>query len=424
MNKIINELLNTNARVIIPDFGAFIIKQKNPRLVVFNEFLRYNDGLLIDYISASDKVEKSTAKAKVNRFVEEINQTLARGEEFKIEGLGTLARDDTGKLTFSEKTTASPDSQQKTKKSATAKDASAKATPGTLPEQKKADEVKQREEAKASREEATVKKEPVEKKKEPAEAVEREEKKEKEQAKETKSKEEEPVEITFEKEDIKPPDTKEEAKSKEKKISVTPIKTAEIREEPKRAPQAAYTVNKPAQKTTRKSNSKQIIIWILLIVIVNAAIAAWFFYNDQITGLFKRDKLRQYEMTTGTEAEQESTAGEQVYEPDEATETQAGADLPQEIEQEKEIPVAEPAAQPVMHDRKAYYIVAGCFREESNADQLVTDLRKRGFQAEKFGKIGNLHAVSFSSFTDKSAALEELKKIRNTEQEGAWIAYH
>ena len=420
MNKIINELLNTNARVIIPDFGAFIIKQKNPRLVVFNEFLRYNDGFLIDYISASDKIEKSTAKAKVNRFVEEINQTLARGEEFKIEGLGTLARDDTGKLTFSEKITASPESQQKAKKSTTTKDVSAKATPDTRPEQKKADEVKQgkeEKEEKAPKEGAAVKREPAEKKKEPAEEK-------KEQTEEKKSKEEEPVEITFEKEDIKPSGTREETKPKEKKISVTPIKTAETREEPKKATQTAYAVNKPAEKRTRKRNSKQIVIWVLLIVFVNAAIVAWFLFNDQITGIFKRDKLKQYEMTTDTEAEQESPAVEQVYEPDVATETQTGTDLPQEIEQETETPAVAPATQPVMHDRKEYYIVAGCFREESNADQLVTDLRNKGFQAEKFGKIGNLHAVSFSSFTDKSAALEELKKIRNTEQEGAWIAYY
>jgi cell division septation protein DedD len=96
--------------------------------------------------------------------------------------------------------------------------------------------------------------------------------------------------------------------------------------------------------------------------------------------------------------------------------------MQQEIEQE--VPDMYPVSQPAIHDRKEYYIVAGCFREESNADQLVIELRKKGYQAEKFGKIGNLYAVSFSSFADKSAALEELKKIRDTEQKGAWIAYY
>ncbi len=417
MNKIINELLNTNARVIIPDFGAFIIKQKNPRLVVFNEFLRYNDGLLIDYISASEKIEKSSAKAKVNRFVEEINQALDKGEEFKIEGLGVLARDDTGKLTFFEKSTASSGSKQKTRKSDTTKDVSAEATPDTSKEQKKAEEVKQEKEEKAPKEKTAVKKETAEKKKESAEEK-------KEQTEEKKLKEEKPVEIILEKEDIKPSGATEEAKSQEKKISVTPIKTAEIRGEPKKATQTSYATKKTAKKTTRKSKSRQILTWILLIVFVNAAIIAWFLLNDQITGIFKRDKLKQYEITTGTEAEQESPADEQVYEPDVVTEIQSESDMPQEIEQEEETPVVAPTKQPVTHDRKEYYIVAGCFREESNADQLVTDLRKRGFQAEKFGKIGNLYAVSYSSFIEKSAALEELKKIRNTEQKSAWIAYY
>ena len=121
MNKIINELLNTNARVIIPDFGAFIIKQKNPRLVVFNEFLRYNDGLLIDYISVSEGIEKDAAKVKVTKFVEEINKILSQDDEVFLEGLGKLAKDSTGKLTFTEDTAASKESQQKEEKKPAAK---------------------------------------------------------------------------------------------------------------------------------------------------------------------------------------------------------------------------------------------------------------------------------------------------------------
>ncbi|HJX72320.1 MAG TPA: SPOR domain-containing protein [Bacteroidales bacterium] len=391
MNKIINELLNTNARVIIPDFGAFIIKQKNPRLVVFNEFLRYNDGLLIDYISVSEGIEKSAAKAKVTKFIEETNQKLSLGDEVIIEGLGKLMKDSTGKLTFSEQTEASAELQQKAKKTTARKDTTSEAPPKAKPVQKKAEKVKQEKETAESR---------------------------KEKIEETKSKEEKPVEITFEKEDIKA------APPKEEKIMVTPVKTSDVREESGKDTRSAPAGKRPAEKTTRKNNSMQILVWIILIVLVNAAIVAWFLFNDQITGIFRRDKMKQYEITTGTEAEQKSPADEQVDLPDEATETQTESDVQQKIEQDIKAPDIPPVSQPVLRDRKEYYIVAGCFREESNADQLVIELRKKGFQAEKFGKIGNLHAVSFSSFADKSTALEELKKIRNTEQEGAWIAYY
>ena len=168
----------------------------------------------------------------------------------------------------------------------------------------------------------------------------------------------------------------------------------------------------------------QIIGWIILIVIVNGAIVAWFLFNDQITDIFKRDRFKETQMTTTIEADEEIPANEQDYEPDEVTGIQSEEIVPQEIEQDNDVSDVAPVSQPVLHNRKGYYIVAGCFREENNADQLVIELRRKGFQSEKFGKIGNLHAVSFSSYADKSAALDELKRIRNTEQKEAWITYY
>ncbi len=67
-----------------------------------------------------------------------------------------------------------------------------------------------------------------------------------------------------------------------------------------------------------------------------------------------------------------------------------------------------------------YYIVAGCFRDEVNADSLVASLKLLGYKAEKFGKIGNLYAVCFASFDDKEKAVPELKKIRE-KVPSAWM---
>ena len=415
MNKIINELLNTNARVIIPDFGAFIIKQKNPRLVVFNEFLRYNDGLLIDYISVSEGIEKDAAKVKVTKFVEEINKILSQDDEVFLEGLGKLAKDSTGKLTFTEDTAASKESQQKEEKKPAAKKNVA-APPKAKTEQKKEDQA----EKKIVEKPEPKKEDKIEDKKDEAKPEPK-----KEETEEIKSKEEEPIEITFEKEETKPVLPKEEKFPKEQKISVTPVKTSDEKPESSKPGQTVPLGRKPVEKTVRKkSNSMQIIGWIILIVIVNGAIVAWFLFNDQITGIFKRDRFKETQMTTTIEADEEIPADEQDYEPDVVTGIQSEEIVPQEIEQNNDVSDLAPVPQPVLHDRKGYYIVAGCFREENNADQLVIELRKKGFQSEKFGKIGNLHAVSFSSFADKSAALEELKRIRNTEQKEAWIAYY
>jgi cell division septation protein DedD len=70
---------------------------------------------------------------------------------------------------------------------------------------------------------------------------------------------------------------------------------------------------------------------------------------------------------------------------------------------------------------KRYYIVAGCFGEEANADAMVKSLVKKGFQAQKYGKRGNLHCVSYSSFTNRDKAIIELEKIRNEEDPDAWL---
>ena len=71
-------------------------------------------------------------------------------------------------------------------------------------------------------------------------------------------------------------------------------------------------------------------------------------------------------------------------------------------------------------ENEKYYIVAGCFRDEANANVLVESLKDLGYDAEKFGIIGNLHAVSYASFIDKEMAVRELQHIRETVPD-AWM---
>ena len=66
-------------------------------------------------------------------------------------------------------------------------------------------------------------------------------------------------------------------------------------------------------------------------------------------------------------------------------------------------------------------MVAGVFREESNADNLVIDLQNKGYNSEKFGKIGALHAVSFDVFQTKREADQFMMKIKREVDTDAWI---
>src|SRR4030043_2262258 len=100
MEKHVLSLLNTNLRVIIPDFGAFIIRQKEPLILVFNEFLRYNDGLLIDYIAKRENIDKDIAKHQVTEYAENLVKALESGKDVKLEGIGTLQRTGDDKIEF------------------------------------------------------------------------------------------------------------------------------------------------------------------------------------------------------------------------------------------------------------------------------------------------------------------------------------
>jgi len=70
-----------------------------------------------------------------------------------------------------------------------------------------------------------------------------------------------------------------------------------------------------------------------------------------------------------------------------------------------------------------YYIVAGIFREEVNANALVKQLSEKGYDSELFGKIGNLYAVCYSSFDNINDAEKELERIKISTNKEAWIKF-
>ncbi|MFC4689141.1 SPOR domain-containing protein [Dokdonia genika] len=69
-----------------------------------------------------------------------------------------------------------------------------------------------------------------------------------------------------------------------------------------------------------------------------------------------------------------------------------------------------------------YHIVAGAFRMEENAQKRVDQLTEKGYKARTIGtnKYG-LHQVIYGSFTDSQEALSELRAIRKTDNQDAWL---
>ncbi len=69
-----------------------------------------------------------------------------------------------------------------------------------------------------------------------------------------------------------------------------------------------------------------------------------------------------------------------------------------------------------------YYVVAGAFRIEANANKKVGQLIKQGYDAQLIGvnKYG-LHQVSYAGFPDKNEALNSLRHIKRTVTPEAWL---
>jgi nucleoid DNA-binding protein len=104
----ISDLLYKYDTVVLPGFGAFILKhipssiqQPEQRLTPpakftsFYPFNKTNDGILANHISEKEKISFFDAA-----FVEKINQELAQGKPVRFEKIGTLIKSGDNNFTF------------------------------------------------------------------------------------------------------------------------------------------------------------------------------------------------------------------------------------------------------------------------------------------------------------------------------------
>jgi hypothetical protein len=160
------------------------------------------------------------------------------------------------------------------------------------------------------------------------------------------------------------------------------------------------TINRPAAISTNR-----ILVWVLIILFINAGILGWFVFRNK---------------SKGTKAEKSPVTmiSDTVY--DQLADSVRAAALDSSIVYNEDQDEGNNPGESALTPGSRYYIVAGCFRDEINADSLVSSLKLLGYKAEKFGKIGNLFAVCFASFDDKDMAVSELKKIRE-KVPSAWM---
>ena len=101
ISKYIKELIPDNSRIIIPDFGAFMIQDTpNGKLISFNDFLKFNDSVLLNRIITSEKVDAAKGKEEIKAYVADIEAAFKAGEKFAVEGVGYLSKDGQNNINF------------------------------------------------------------------------------------------------------------------------------------------------------------------------------------------------------------------------------------------------------------------------------------------------------------------------------------
>jgi len=391
MDKYIIELLKTSNRIIIPELGAFIAKKDEPGTILFNEFLKFNDGVFVGFVAEQENIEKEEALEKTERFVKEIYLELEKGKAHVIGNLGEFQRDEKGKIQFIP--------------IASAKEQEVEEKKGKEEEEKKEEEKKVKEEKKKAEEEKKKKEEETKKAKE----------KEKGSMKVTAGKTEEPKEL------IELDQKEEKSVPKEEEISGETTEPSGKEEEIEKAteePPGKIEEEEPAFIYEEKKKSKAL-LWFLLLLIPVVLFLIWFFllrdgkptepippYPDEV------------ERTEEAATPQPAVVDEDSTEMEQSVQTEQPEMIPEEPAVKEEV------TPPAVTGEKKYYIVAGCFEIEQNADNYVTLLRNKGYDSKKFRMIGRLHAVSFQAYSSKNEAIRKLYEIRETVEPNAWLLYY
>lgn len=97
--ELISKYLESNKRLVVPNLGAFIVKEAG-RVVLFSNLIKGDDGVLRSLLIA-DGVSELEAAAAIDRFVFEVNFRLESTGECLLSGFGVLKTGVNGTISFS-----------------------------------------------------------------------------------------------------------------------------------------------------------------------------------------------------------------------------------------------------------------------------------------------------------------------------------
>lgn len=394
IDKYIAELLKTNTRVIIPDFGAFMVKTtpgSSEKQISFNDFLKYNDGLLVNHIAKTESINKDEALKKVKAFVEDIQKELKTNKPFKVEGLGYLFKDPRGSIKFK-----SGEDKPSEDKPADAKPKVEQSTPPAKTEVK-LDEKKEPTPVKKA--DTTVKKEPEKDSTTPKPAT-----GDSKTLNEKLSDNKKPASTSATN------DTKTQVRSgvPDAKKAATPTSTTS-------GTQAKKPVT--SQTPSKKNNATPIIIVAAIVVVLGTAGFLAYLNWDTVKTWLPESWLGKDEPKEVV-VDKEALKREQARK-DSLHQVQLIQDS---IKQAKQDSIRK-AQELKMKNQKKYYLVAGSFKTQKYAEKFVEKLKSEGYNAEVFMERHGFFRVSYNSYIDRQQAFNEYRRMKNQNIQ-VWVLRH
>lgn len=357
ISKYLKELIESNNRIIIPDLGAFMI-QDSPKgkQITFNDFLKFNDGLLINQIIRNEQISKSDAADKIKEFTKEVEKSFAAGKPYAIEGVGQLLKDSHNNIIFESKIGGAA---IKTKTSVT----DVKPTIVLDEKSKQQEKVTAKKRVQASKPKQEKKSE-AKPKVEPAKVV----------------------------------PTKAPVTHKPKVESVV---AAQSKSEVKTT--STKTVSKPIEKkkTVAETQGSKDTILNTIIIIVAAVIVlgggTWAVINFNIISIFDKTEVPVHSVV-------------EVVEPIIVADAVVVDTVVADVVVEQPVVIEEP----IEDNRTKYFLIGGSFKVVLNAESFNQKLIEEGFDSEiVIGKNG-FHCVSYKHVYSWSEVVAEWRQMKNT----------
>lgn len=364
MEQYLQELIKENNRVIIPSFGAFIMAKEKGFSILFNNFLSFNDGLLVDFVSEKEDLNREAALDKVMHYVEQLKRTLDSSGFYTLKGLGTFTKDANGILRFTQESELPVDNIE------------------SLTEKEMAND-------------------------ELLDIVSNDESMEQE--------------LTEEPQETPPPTEK---KSQEK-VSVTASSKPKDSEEP--AANTGQQPNHSQHhhvRHTRKykpfniERSALIISLLVLLPVLLVAVYFLFFHQDtKNKEIFNKNTVVVKEIKTDSEKskfkEPTEVATPQTKKPVKAEKVSAEQPAKKITPTEKK--------QVTITNQKPHTVIVGSFKEERNANKMVAAMKEKGYEAAFKFTRGSMFMVSVGAYDKTLQAMAAQEELLSNHKIESWI---